>query len=66
MRISDVGVSAGGALMCGWLLWHGGLVWIVAALGVGVLGAAATMGRRARARFLVTASRGSIGKGGTT
>src|SRR5688500_1608570 len=66
MRISDAGVSAAGALVCGWLLWHGGLVWIVAALGVGVLGAAATMGRRARARFLVTASRGSIGKGGTT
>jgi APA family basic amino acid/polyamine antiporter len=66
MRISDVGVSAAGALMCGWLLWHGGLVWIVAALGVGLLGAAAAIARRARARFLVTASRGSIAKGGTT
>ena len=66
MRISDVGVSAAGALMCGWLLGHGGVVWIIAALGVGLLGAAAAIGRRARARFLVTASPGSIGKGGTT
>lgn len=66
MRTSDVGVSAAGALMCGWLLWHGGVVWIIAALGVGLLGAAAAIGRRARARFLVTAPRGSIGKGGPT
>jgi APA family basic amino acid/polyamine antiporter len=55
MRIVDVGVSAAGALMCGWLLWHGGLVWIVAALAVGLLGAVASSGRRARARSLVTA-----------
>jgi basic amino acid/polyamine antiporter, APA family len=66
MRIADVGVSAAGALMCGWLLWHGGVLWIVAAFGVGLLGACAAVARRARARFLATASRDSITKGGTT
>ena len=55
MRIVDVGVSAAGALMCGWLLWHGGLVWIVAALAVGLLGVTASLARRAGARSVLAA-----------
>ena len=39
--------------MCGWLLWHGGWVWTVAALGVGLLGAGASVIGRIRARALV-------------
>jgi amino acid transporter len=51
MRTLDIVVSATGALMCGWLLWHGGWVWIVAASGVGLLGAGAVMlARRASPR----------------
>jgi APA family basic amino acid/polyamine antiporter len=42
-RLTDVVVSAAGALMCGWLLWHGGWVWIVAALGLGMIGIGVTV-----------------------
>jgi APA family basic amino acid/polyamine antiporter len=46
-RTLDVVVSAAGALMCAWLLWHGGWVWILAASGVGLLGAGALIAGRA-------------------
>jgi APA family basic amino acid/polyamine antiporter len=48
-RTLDILVSGTGALMCGWLLWHGGWVWIVAASGVGLLGAGAVMVGRSMA-----------------
>jgi hypothetical protein len=35
----DITISGSGALMCAWLLWHGGWGWILAASAVGVLGA---------------------------
>jgi APA family basic amino acid/polyamine antiporter len=34
----DAVVATAGTLMCGWLLWHGGLVWVVAAGAVALLG----------------------------
>jgi len=42
-RLADVVMSAGGALMCGWLLWHGGWVWIIAALALGIIGVGVTV-----------------------
>jgi APA family basic amino acid/polyamine antiporter len=54
MRVTDVVVSGLGALMCGWLLSHGGSVWIVAALGVGLVGAGVSFGGRIRARLPTT------------
>jgi basic amino acid/polyamine antiporter, APA family len=57
-RRLDIVVSAMGALMCGWLLWHGGWVWIVAAGGVGLLGAGGVMlGRAAAGRATTHAGR---------
>jgi amino acid transporter len=38
-RTRDITISSAGALMCVWLLWHGGWAWILAASAVGVLGA---------------------------
>lgn len=38
-RTADIVVAGMGSLLCAWLLWHGGWVWIVAACGVGLLGA---------------------------
>jgi APA family basic amino acid/polyamine antiporter len=46
-RARAIAISSAGALMCGWLLWHGGWVWIVAAGGVGVLGIAWLVAGRA-------------------
>lgn len=48
--VRDVGLSGAGALMCGWLLWHGGWVWIVAAGAVGAVGAGWLIARRAGGR----------------
>lgn len=52
-RLTDVVMSAAGALMCGWLLWYGGLVWIIAALGLGMIGVGVSFLGRARARMPV-------------
>ena len=38
-RVRDVAISGAGGLMCAWLLWHGGWIWILAAGAVGALGA---------------------------
>ena len=38
-RARDVAVAGAGAVMCAWLLWHGGWVWIVAGAGTALLGA---------------------------
>lgn len=46
-RTRDIALAGMGGLMCAWLLWHGGWVWIAAAAGVGALGAAWVIGRRA-------------------
>jgi APA family basic amino acid/polyamine antiporter len=39
-RGADLAAPTAGALLCGWLLVEGGWVWVIAALGVGALGAA--------------------------
>jgi len=49
-RLRDAAISGTGGLMCAWLLWHGGWVWIVAAGAVGALGAAWQLFRRAAYR----------------
>jgi APA family basic amino acid/polyamine antiporter len=48
-RTRDVMISGAGGVMCAWLLWHGGWVWIVAAGAVGALGAGWLFVRRAAA-----------------
>jgi APA family basic amino acid/polyamine antiporter len=47
-RARDVALAGAGALMCAWLLWHGGVVWIIAAAAVGAVGAAWSFFQRAR------------------
>jgi APA family basic amino acid/polyamine antiporter len=49
-RGRDVAIAGAGTLMCGWLLWHGGVVWIVAASAVGALGVGWLLARRGRPR----------------
>ena len=46
-RIRDIAISGAGGLMCAWLLWHGGWVWLVTASAVGALGAGWLIVRRA-------------------
>jgi APA family basic amino acid/polyamine antiporter len=46
-RIRDVAISGVGGVMCAWLLWHGGWIWILAAGAVGALGAGSQLVRRA-------------------
>lgn len=52
-RIRDVAISGAGGVMCAWLLWHGGWVWILAAGAVGALGAGWQLFRRAPYRRAV-------------
>jgi amino acid transporter len=47
-RARDIAVSTAGALMCAWLLWHGGWEWILAASAVAGLGAGWLLARRGR------------------
>ena len=44
--VRDAVVAAAATLMCLWLLWHGGLVWVVAAGAVALLGVALLVARR--------------------
>jgi amino acid transporter len=46
-RTRDIIISGAGGVMCAWLLWHGGWVWIIAAGAVGALGAGWVFVRRA-------------------
>jgi APA family basic amino acid/polyamine antiporter len=65
MRRLDVAVSGAGALMCAWLLWHGGWVWILAAAGVGLLGAVALGAGRAAVGAVARRSAAAGGRKGT-
>ena len=38
-RLRDAAIAGTGGLMCAWLLWHGGWVWVLAAGAVGALSA---------------------------
>jgi APA family basic amino acid/polyamine antiporter len=54
-RLTDILMSAAGALMCAWLLWHGGWVWTLLALGLGMIGVGVSFLGRGRGRLPLAA-----------